>query len=127
MTLLPLAGCLALQVMTKPASEGMDIAGARIYCTVPMPLMGMPITESQVNSWAVIASIFFLCLYLTHDIRERPDTVRQHIAEWIVEKTEHLVTENMGESFAGFAPFIASILALSAFSSLLSLTLNKTL
>lgn len=121
MTLLPLAGCLALQVMTKPASEGMDIAGARIYFTVPMPLMDMPITESQVNSWAVIASIFFLCLYLTHGLTRDAHTRRQLVAEWAVEKTKKLVAENMGPLFAGFAPFIGAVMALSAFSSLMSL------
>ncbi|MBR5295661.1 MAG: F0F1 ATP synthase subunit A, partial [Clostridia bacterium] len=46
---------------------------------------------------------------------------RQHIAEWIVTTTQNLVKDNMGEYFLGFAPFIAAILALSAFSSLLSL------
>ena len=39
----------------------------------------------------------------------------------IVENAENLVIGNMGEFFLGFAPFVASILALSAFSSLLSL------
>lgn len=119
--ILPLLAGILLTVLTEPASGEINITGALVYFTIPLPLGELPITEAQVNSWLVMLSILGLCLYLTHGIRERPDTVRQHIAEWIVEKTEHLVTENMGESFAGFAPFIASILALSAFSSLLSL------
>lgn len=47
--------------------------------------------------------------------------MQQHFAEWIIEKTDSLVQENMGEFFQGFAPFIAAVMALSAFSSLLSL------
>ena len=43
------------------------------------------------------------------------------MAEWIVEKTNGLVRENMGKRFMGFAPFVAGIMALSAFSSLMSL------
>lgn len=43
------------------------------------------------------------------------------MAEWIVEKTETLVKENMGEYFSGFAPLIAAMISLSALSSLLSL------
>lgn len=121
MMILPLLAGILLKVLTNPVSDDINITGALVYFTIPLPLGGLPVTEAQVNSWLVMLSILGLCLYLTHGIKERPDTVRQHIAEWIVEKTEHLVTENMGEYFAGFAPFIASILALSAFSSLLSL------
>ena len=38
-----------------------------------------------------------------------------------MEKTEKLVHDNMGAYFRGFAPFIAAVMALSAFSSLLTL------
>ena len=86
-----------------------------------MPVQDWYITEAQINSWLVIISVFFLCLYMTHGIKQKPDSKRQHIAEWAVEKTESLVKENMGEYFAGFAPFIAAVILLSAFSSLLSL------
>jgi F-type H+-transporting ATPase subunit a len=51
-----------------------------------MPLQDFPITEAQVNSAAVIMSIFFLCLYMTHGLKEMPELKRQHIAEMIVEK-----------------------------------------
>lgn len=86
-----------------------------------MPLQDLPITESQVNSWLVLVSIFGLCLYLTHGVTKIPQSKRQLAAEWIVEKSQSFVNGNMGERFAGFAPFIAAIMALSAFSSLLSL------
>ena len=121
MMIVPLLFGIVLKVMTHPASQGIDISGALIYFTIPLPLGGLPITESQVNSLLVILSVFALCLYLTHGIKEKAETKRQHIAEWIVEKVEGLVNENMGEYFAGFAPFIAAVLGLSAFSSLLSL------
>lgn len=112
---------MALQVLTQPKSDGIEIAGARIFFTIPMPIQELPITESQINSWLVILSVFWLCLYLTHGITAKPDSRRQHAAEWIVEKTEKLVHDNMGAYFRGFAPFIAAVMALSAFSSLLTL------
>lgn len=121
MTILPLAAGIIIKVLTMPAADGIVIAGARIFFTLKMPLQDLPITESQVNSWLIIVSILGLCLYLTHGIAVKAETKRQHIAEFIVEKTQALVDENMGEYFAGFAPFIGSILALSAFSSLLTL------
>lgn len=121
LTALPLAGGMALNVLTAPASEGIEIAGARIFFTIPMPLQDLPITEAQIHSWLVILSVFFLCLYLTHGVAARGGSRRQLVAEWIVEKTEAMVKSNMGSYFEGFAPFIAAIMALSAFSSLLAL------
>lgn len=121
LAVLPLVGGMALQVLTQPKSDGIEIAGARIFFTIPMPIQELPITESQINSWLVILSVFWLCLYLTHGITAKPDSRRQHAAEWIVEKTEKLVHDNMGAYFRGFAPFIAAVMALSAFSSLLTL------
>ena len=121
MMIIPLLFGIVLKVLTNPASDGIDISGALVYFTIPLPLGGLPITEAQINSCLVLISIFALCLYLTHGIKEKADTKRQLIAEWIVEKVEGLVNENMGAYFSGFAPFITAILALSAFSSLLSL------
>jgi len=119
--LLPLVFGVVLNILTEPPSSGIEITGARIFFTVKMPIQDFPVTEAQVNSWLVIVSLFFLCLYFTHGLTREPGSIRQYVAEWIVEKTENLVSDNMGEYFAGFAPFVAAILSLSAFSSLLSL------
>jgi len=121
MMLLPLAFCMVLKVLTTPQAEGISITGAHIYFTVPMPIQDLIITESQINSWCIILSITFLCLYLTHGITVVPDSKRQLAAEWLVEQAEKLTRGNMGEYFAAFAPFIAAIMGLSAFSSLITL------
>lgn len=121
LSVLPLVAGMVLKVLTATPSGGIDIAGARIFFTIPMPVQDLPITESQIHSWLVMSSLFFLCLYLTHGIAVRPNTRRQHLAEWIVEKTEGLVATNMGPYFKGFAPFIGAVMGLSALSSLLSL------
>ena len=121
MMVVPILSIIVLKVLTTPLSEGISITGAQIYFTVPMPLQDLYITASQINSWAVIVSVFGLCLYMTHGITVKGGTRRQHIAEWVVQKTEALVKDSMGDFFSGYAPFIASIIAISAFSSLLSL------
>ncbi|MBR4973742.1 MAG: F0F1 ATP synthase subunit A [Clostridia bacterium] len=118
---LPLAAGVVLNLLTKPASEGISISGARIFFTIPMPIQDFPITESQINSALVLITILFVCLYLTHGLSEHIKLRRQHFAELIVEKVDGLVLENMGEYFKGYSPFIIAILALSAFSSLMSL------
>ena len=121
MMLLPIIFCMVLKVTMTPYTEGVSIRGAGIYFTIPMPIQDFPVTESQVNSLAVLITIFFFCRFITHGISERITLKRQHFAELIIEKIDGLVNENMGEYFAGYAPFVIAILALSAFSSLISL------
>ena len=121
MMIIPIVCGIVLQVLTKPASEGITITGARIFFTIPMPIQNFPITESQVNSAIVLVTLLFFCLYITHGIGEHIKLKRQHFAELIIEKVDGLVKDNMGEYFMGFTPFIVAILALSALSSLLTL------
>ena len=119
--ILPFVCAIALKVAVKPASEGISITGAMVYFTIPMPIMDLPITESQVNSMAVVLSLLGLCLYLTHGMTIVPGSKRQLAAEFLVEKAQGLVNDNMGKRFAAFAPFVAAIMAMSAFSSLSAL------
>ncbi len=119
--ILPLVAIIVLQILTKPATEGISLSGAYIYFTIDMPLQPLYITESQVNSWAVLITIICLCLFLTRGLSVDKPSARQHLAEWIVETTENLVKNNMDPYFQNYGPFICAILGLSAFSSLLSL------
>ena len=121
MMIIPIVFGIVLKVLTTPASEGISITGARVYFTIPLPIQDLPVTESQVNSALVLIVILFFCLFITHGMTEKIELKRQHFAEMIVEKVDSLVNENMGEYFKGFSPFIIAILALSAFSSLLTL------
>lgn len=119
--ILPFVACMALKVLTKPAANGISITGAQVYFTIHMPVMDLPITEVQATSVAVMLGLLGLCLFLTHGITVVPHSKRQLAAEWIVEKVNGLVADNMGKRFMGFAPFVAAIMGLSAFSSLSSL------
>ena len=112
---------IVLKVLFNPASEDINISGALVFFTVKLPFWNLPISETQVNSWVVIWSLFWLCKYITHGISVRGGLKRQIVAEWVVEKTKSLTVGNMGEYFSGFAPFVAAIMGLSAFSSLLTL------
>lgn len=125
MAILPLVFGIVLDILTTPAAgKGVSIAGARIYYTIDLAsgkFFDIIISEAQVNSVLVILTILFVCLYLTHGLKEKIELKRQHIAEIIVEKVDSLVGENMGSDFSGFPPFIIGIMALSGLSSLLSL------
>ena len=129
MMILPLAAAVVLRVLWTPEEEGVSIHGAWVwYSARPDTDFSQVIstdfflTEAQINSWLVMISITGLALFLTHGLQERAVTVRQHVAEWIVEKVEGLVKASMGDFHVrSFAPFVCAILALSAFSSLMSL------
>lgn len=121
MIILPFVAGILLKILTTPATEGIAIGGARIYFTIPMPVMDFPITESQVNSLIVMISLLGLCLYLTRGMTVVPGSKRQLLAEWCVEKVDGLIRGNMGEKYMAFSPFVAAIMALSGFSSLMSL------
>ena len=112
---------IVLKALFTPQSADIDISGALVFFTINLPLWDLPVSETQVNSFVVIWSIFWLCRYMTHGISVKGGLKRQIIAEWIVEKTKSLTVGNMGEYFSGFAPFVAAIMGLSAFSSLLTL------
>ncbi len=116
--IVPFLICIVLKVLFTPASEGVHISGALVFLEIPFPVQPLIISESQVNSWGVILSILGLCLYLTHGLTAKAVCRRQLLAEWIVEKCQKLVKDNMGEYFSTWAAFICAILGLSAFSSL---------
>lgn len=121
LTILPIVCSIMIKVFFMPATEGIVISGAYVFFTIDLPLGGLPITESQINSWAVILSLLFFCMFLTHGLKTKNISKRQVIAEFIVEKVEGLIKNNMGDMFMGFAPFIAAIIGLSAMTSLQSL------
>ena len=122
MIILPILALIVLKVLFTPAAgEGVQIAGALVFLELPAPLMPIYISESQVNSWGVMISILGLCLYMTHGLTAKAELKRQLVAEWMVEKCEALVRNNMGGYFKEWAPFIAAIMGLSAFSSLICL------
>lgn len=122
MMVAPLLAAMVLKILTTPASEGILISGARIFFTIPMPLMDLTITEAQINSWLVLITILGACLFLTHGLKADKRDWRQMAAEWIVEQLDKLVQNNMDDVFHdSYAPFIGAILAISVFSSFMSL------
>ena len=122
MMIVPLVIAMVIKVLTTPASEGISISGARIFFEIPMPMMPLLITEAQVNSWLIMITILGVCLFLTNGIHENRGDWRQMGAEWLVEKLDGLVGENMEPIFhASYAPFVGAVMSLSVFSSLMSL------
>ena len=124
MIVLPILAAMLLQIFTDipTGGDGVSITGARVFIEIPMPLMPLIITEAQVNAWLIMITIVGACLFLTHGMTVKGSGVRQIAAEWIVTKVDGIIHDNMEPVFhAGYAPFIMTILAISACSSLMSL------
>ena len=97
-----------------------NIQCAPIYFVIPI-FGGIPITASLVVTWGVMLVLTLVCIWLTHDLKVKNISKRQAAAEFIVKTAENFVRSNMGEKWAHYTPFIASIFALSLCSSLASL------
>ncbi len=78
------------------------------------------ISETVVTGWLIIIVIALLLKFLTHDMKVKPESKRQVVAEWIVEFFNGLVADNMGAKMLKFAPYIATIFTFALTGSLIS-------
>ena len=95
--------------------------GARILYTIPV-LGGIPITETMVMSWVVMAIITGFCIWLTRGLRVDNVSRKQAFAEMLVETATKFTRNNMGGTdFDPFIPFVAALFSTSLVSNLISL------
>ncbi len=99
----------------------MNVHGPKIMFELPF-LGGIPVSETIVNSWIVMAVITLVCFFLGRNLTVRNPGKRQLVAEKAVILITNLVKGVMGEKNAGYAPYIGTLLIFSAVSSLSSLT-----
>ncbi len=99
----------------------MNVHGPKIMFEIPF-LGGIPVSETIVNSWIVMAVIALICFFLGRNLTVRNPGKRQLVAEKAVLLITNLVKSVMGEKNAGYAPYIGTLLIFSAVSSLSSLT-----
>ena len=97
-----------------------EISGARIFFEIPI-FGGIPITETLVNAWCVMAVIIGLSIWLTRGLKVRPTSKKQIVAEFLVKTAQNFVIGNMGERFRGFISFVAALFSTSILCSLSSL------
>ncbi len=107
--------------MERIAEELMSTLICEDAFTVKLGGMEIGISESVVVSWVVIAVIFLLSVFLTHNLKVRDISRRQAAAEWIVTKLEGLVGGMIGEEGARYVPYLVSVLLYIAFSDLIGI------
>ena len=98
----------------------LKVTGAKVLFNIPI-FGGIPITETIVNTWIVMALIVGLCLFLTHGMQVHARTKRQVVAEYLVGMVRNMVKNNMGERFMHYVPFVGALFSLAMLSSLISM------
>lgn len=94
------------------------VSGPNIIFALPG---GIFITETVLNTWAAMAIISLLCLWLTRNMRVRNPRKRQLAAEKIVLMLKGLVQNTMGKETPFFTTYIGALFSMSMVCSLLSL------
>lgn len=100
--------------------NGININGPKIIFEIPV-FGGIPVTETVINSWIVMAIIFFTGLWLAHDLKKKNPSKRQIVAEKLVTMLYDLVEQTMGKRGFSFAPYIGTLFVFSLLSSLSSM------
>ena len=98
----------------------LEVTGAKVLFNIPI-FGGIPITETIVNTWIVMALIVGLCIFLTHGMQVHARTKRQVVAEYLVGMVRNMVKNNMGERFMHYVPFVGALFSLAMLSSLISM------
>ena len=102
-----------------------DVSGAKILVGEASPgeiIAGkVIISQAVVNTWIIMGVLTLVCIFLTHNMKVKPTSKRQIVAEWLVGAVTRLVGTNMGEAFTYYGPLVAAVLCISACNSLSSL------
>ena len=101
----------------------MELNGAKILYTIhtDIPLLGdFKITQTLVSTWIVMALLSGLAIWLGRNLKLENVSKRQAAAEFIVERLDQFVHDNMGYHFDKYIPLIGAIFALSIGCNLIS-------
>ena len=93
--------------------------GPKILFEIPI-FGGLPINQTMLSSWIVMATIIILAYLGTKKLEKIPGKA-QLVAEGYVGAVYGLVEQTMGKDKLEFAPYIGTLFAFSFFSSMSSL------
>ncbi|MCQ4720816.1 F0F1 ATP synthase subunit A, partial [Flavonifractor plautii] len=92
----------------------------KVAFTVPV-LGGVPVAESVVVTWTVMAALIALALALTRRLSvDRPGKV-QCALEWTVEFLNGFVKTNLGAHWRPFAPWLGTVALYIGLSNLIGI------
>ena len=101
----------------------MELNGAKILFTIHTGIPGLGdfnISQTLVMTWIVMALLSALAFWLGHNLTLENVSKRQAAAEFVVERLDQFVHDNMGYHFNQYIPLVGAIFALSVGCNLIS-------
>ena len=98
-----------------------SVSGPKILFNIPV-LGGIPVTETVVNGWLVVAVITIISFILGRNLSVKNPSKRQIVAEKLVLTLSKLIEDTMGKHNMFFLPYIGALFTYSILSSLSGLT-----
>lgn len=95
-----------------------EVTGPNIVWSFPF---GIHITETVINTWAAMAVVLLVCIFLTKNLKVRNPGKRQLIAEWLYHVLVLTVKDTSCRRDNFFVTYIATLFAMSLTCSLMSL------
>ena len=89
--------------------------------TIHIGSFNIPIAESTVITWVIMAILLVLCFFLTRGLKVKNVSKRQLVAESIVGWLEKFVIGMPGEEGKAFVPYLCSVLLYIGFANLIGL------
>ena len=89
--------------------------------TIHIGSFNIPIAESTVITWVIMAILLVLCFFLTRGLKVKNVSKRQLVAESIVGWLEKFVIGMTGEEGKAFVPYLCSVLLYIGFANLIGL------
>lgn len=89
--------------------------------TIRLGNFEIPIAESTVITWVIMAVILLLSIFLTRNLKVRDISKRQLIAEAVVTKLESFVGDMTGEEGKRYVPYLCAVLLYIGMANLIGL------
>ena len=89
--------------------------------TIHLGSIDIPIAESTVITWVVMAAILLLSIFLTSNLKVHDISRKQLFAETVVIKLENFVADMIGEEGRAYVPYLCAVILYIGFANLIGL------
>jgi F-type H+-transporting ATPase subunit a len=88
--------------------------------TIPI-FGGIPVAESVVVTWVIMAVLLALSLFLTHGLKVTGISRRQAFTEWAVTSVQKIVEGFLGEEGKAYVPYLCTVLIYIGFANMIGI------
>lgn len=106
--------------MEEIASKIMEELECETVFTIPL-FGGIPVAESVVVTWIIMAFLILLSIFLTRGFKTRNISKRQAAVEFAVTKMQGLVESMIGEEGVQYVPYLMTVLIYIAVADLIGI------